>query len=168
MKTFVRSLAVCALTLLGAASVKAQPANDLFANGWVLNGLNVSTNGNTTGATREDGEPYPVGGTIGGRSVWFTWTAPASGTVRVNTIGSGFNTILGVYTGNAVNSLVLYGANDNFPGLGNLSQVDFGAIQGTTFHISLSGRNNSGAAASGAYVLNLAMVATVNVTSPTN
>ena len=68
MKTLMRSLLLCLFSLLGAASLKAQPANDLFANGWVLNGITVSTNGNTTGATREDGEPYPVGGNIGGRS----------------------------------------------------------------------------------------------------
>ena len=83
MKILMRSLLFCLFGLLAAGSLKAQPANDLFANGWVLNGLTVSTNGNSTGATREDGEPFPVGGNIGGRSVWFTWTAPVSGTVRV-------------------------------------------------------------------------------------
>ena len=31
--------------------------------------------------------------------MWWSWTAPASGTVRVDTIGSGFNTALGIYTG---------------------------------------------------------------------
>ena len=60
MKTRLRSLAFCAFTLLAAGSLKAQPANDLFANGWVLNGLTVSTNGNSSTATREDGEPWDV------------------------------------------------------------------------------------------------------------
>src|SRR5437899_1835541 len=168
MKTLMRSLLFCLFALLAAGTLKAQPANDLFANGWVLNGVTVSTNGNSTGATREDGEPWPAGTNIGGRSVWFTWTAPVSGTVRVNTVGSAINTILGVYTGNAVNSLSLVAANDNFSGLGNLSQVDFSAVQGTTYHITISGRNNFGQVASGAYVLNVQTLASVNITSPTN
>src|SRR5205823_3505682 len=98
----------------------------------------------------------------------FTWTAPVSGTTRVNTVGSSFNTILGVFTGNVLNSLTPIAANDNFSGLGNLSQIDFSAVQGTTYRISLSGRTAGGGANGGAYVLNLQVLASVNITSPTN
>jgi len=36
-------------------------------------------------------------GEVGGHSVWFRWTAPASGPVDFNTVGSDFNTTLAVY-----------------------------------------------------------------------
>src|SRR5436190_7322785 len=95
-----------ALTLTPRAA-KAQPANDNFANAWTLTGLAAATNGNSslpTFATKEQGEPLHAG-LNGGRSVWFNWTAPATGTTRITTLGSSFNTLLAVYTGTAVNTL---------------------------------------------------------------
>src|ERR1043166_3859271 len=168
MKTLPRALALCLFTLLAALPAIAQPANDSFAGAWLLSGINVSTNGNSTGATREEGEPWPGQQNVGGRSVWFVWTAPVTAATRINTVGSAFNTMLGVYTGNAVNALTQVAANDNGPGIGQASQVDIPAIQGTTYHIAISGRNNFGGAASGAYVLNLQVLSAIAITSPTN
>src|SRR6266566_7511343 len=101
MKRFVSNLTGLCLTTLAALTVQAQPSNDNFTNAWTLSGVTVSTNGNSTGATKETGEPNHAG-LVGGRSVWFNWTAPLAGATRIDTIGSGFNTLLGVYTGSAV------------------------------------------------------------------
>src|SRR5262245_30868620 len=98
-----------------AVSLHAQPANNNFANAWILNGTVVTTNGNSSqpsNATREPGEPT-ITGRPGGRSVWFRWMAPVGGQTRLDTIGSSFNTLLGVYTGTAVNALTLVAENDN-------------------------------------------------------
>ena len=43
-----------------------------------------------------------VAGAAGGASVWYSWTAPLDGKVVIDTATSDFDTLLGVYTGNAV------------------------------------------------------------------
>src|SRR4051794_18221168 len=167
MKTLSRALVVSIFTLLAALPAIAQPANNNFTDGWLLSGTTVTTNGNSNGATKETGEPNHAGFT-GGRSVWFVWTAPVTAATRINTIGSGFNTLLGVYTGNAVNSLTTIASNDNIGGGNNASQVQFPALQGTTYHIAIDGRGNFGGAASGPYVLNIQVLSSIGITSPTN
>ena len=51
----------------------------------------------------------------GAASVWFKWTAPASGDVTVDTIGSSYDTVLGLYTGSARHALTLIDENDDAP-----------------------------------------------------
>ena len=158
-------LAVAGLAWLGARSAQAQPANNQFTNAWTLTGTTATTNGNTSlpaNATKETGEPNHAG-LVGGRSVWFNWTAPTNGPTRLSTAGSSLNTLLAVYTGTAVNALTQVAANDNFTGQGNTSRVDFNAQQGTNYWIAIDGRNNSGTgAASGAYTLALLMTGLPN------
>ncbi|MEY2427580.1 MAG: hypothetical protein QOJ40_465 [Verrucomicrobiota bacterium] len=60
-----------------------RPANDSFTNRLHLEGVLVSTNGNTVAATREPGEPRHNKLRFG-RSVWYAFTAPASGWLFVN------------------------------------------------------------------------------------
>jgi hypothetical protein len=154
---------------MGQGRLEAQPANDNFANAWVLTGTSVTTNGNSSGATMEEGEPYISNNPfIGGRSVWFSWTAPVSGTTRIDTVGSGFNTLLGVYLGQAVNALSIVATNDDYPGLEGRSQVEFFAQQGTIYRIKIEGRRNWGGANSGNYTLRLQVLASVYISSPTN
>ena len=53
---------------------------------------------NTYAAPKEPGEPNHCG-EPGGASYWFSNLAPASGTLSVNTVGTGFNNVLAIYTG---------------------------------------------------------------------
>ncbi len=78
-------------------AVPPPPDNDDFP-GLTLSGLPDSAGGTNLGATKQTGEPDHAGNS-GGSSVWYSWTAPSSGTVTVDTCGSGFNTLLGIYTG---------------------------------------------------------------------
>src|SRR2546423_1499183 len=100
----------CFLTLAASLAwsgiALAQPANDNFAAGQVITGPAGVVSGSNVGATKEPGEP-DVAGNPGGSSVWFTWTSPISDAVNIATLGSDFDTILGVYTGNDVGSLTL-------------------------------------------------------------
>ena len=171
---YLRVLCALALTSLAATIAVAQPSNNDFVNAWILTGAVVTTNGNSgepSDANKEAGEPNHAGFN-GGRSVWFNWTAPASGQIRIDTAGSDFNTLLAVYTGAAVNALTPVAANDNAPGLGSSSLVEFLAAAGTTYRIAVDGHVMFGGGfqfpASGPYVLNLTMLASVNITSPTN
>src|SRR5437867_7002405 len=74
-KNFCLALAAFSLLVLAPCAIEAQPANDNFANAWLLSGTSVLTNGTSTGATKQTGEPNHAG-LVDGRSVWFNWTAP--------------------------------------------------------------------------------------------
>src|SRR6266568_4110133 len=77
------------------------PSNDNFAFCEFTGGANGSVTGSTRAATKEAGEPNHAGNS-GGHSIWYCWTAPDSGTVTFDTIGSTFDSLLAAYTGNAV------------------------------------------------------------------
>lgn len=115
-------------------------SNDNFANRQALTGSTWTATGSTTSATRETAEPN-VAGVSGGKSIWYTWTASASGTVTLSTAGSSFDTTLGVYTGSAVNALRLIASNDDENlNAGTLtSKATFTAVAGTAYQILVDG-----------------------------
>jgi len=118
------------------------PPNDYFGARMVLTGPSVSAIGSNASATLQSGEPH-ITGNRGGHSVWWSWTAPAAGRVTVTTAGSSFDTLLGVYTGTAVNRLTLVAANDdqNLNASVLTSRLTFQAIKGRTYQIVVDGYN---------------------------
>jgi len=66
-------------------------------------GFSVSQTFTTAGATKEPGEPNPCGQT-GGASEWYVYTTPAAGTFHIDTFGSDFNTLVGIYTNSGTSS----------------------------------------------------------------
>jgi hypothetical protein len=114
------------------------PRNDDFAAACELFGTSGTTNGYTIGASKEPGEPAHAGD-VGGRSVWYTWTAPANGPVDFNTASSSFDTTLGVYVGDTVTNLSVIAADHNDAGALISSRVDFPAVSGTTYRIAVDG-----------------------------
>jgi hypothetical protein len=130
------------------------PVNDAFANCLPLSGTSVTTTGNNDNATKESGEPLHAGNT-GGKSVWWTWTAPSSGPVRVATTGSTFDTTLGVYTGTSVSALSLT-AGDDDSGVWPASAVTFYALSGTSYEIAVDGFDPGFGVPSGNITLSIA------------
>ncbi len=126
------------LAVLNVQPVLAQvPGNDAFASALSFTGsTNIVTDSNVA-ATSELGEPSHAGN-LATASVWWTWVAPDNGIVVVDTLGSSFDTVLAVYTGNAVNALTLVAANDDAPGL-STSSLAFPAVRGTTYRIAVDG-----------------------------
>jgi lysyl oxidase len=123
------------ITVLGYAS----PPNDDFASAAVLSGAAGSANGFNNGATKEGGEPDHAGN-AGGHSIWYRWTAPSSASVNFNTSGSGFDTLLAVYVGGSVGTLVQVAANDDIYGAQNLqSRLRFTPLSGSTYWIAVDG-----------------------------
>ncbi|MFO0975973.1 MAG: trypsin-like serine protease [Planctomycetaceae bacterium] len=129
----------------GAATVTiadndAVTSNDKFANRRPISGALATVTGSNIGATKETGEPNVLG-VSGGKSVWWTWTAPASGTVTLSTAGSSFDTTLGVYRGTAVNGLTLVKANDDENTNNGVytSKLTFSAVKGQTYQILVDG-----------------------------
>ena len=115
-------------------------ANDHFGHRVALSGLSGKISGGNAGATKESGEPNH-GGNIGGSSVWFEWTAPVSGSVEFTTYGSGFDTLLAVYTGTMVNSLRRVAENNNRSADETTSLVSFTARAGVHYLIAADGFN---------------------------
>jgi len=121
--------------------VPVVPANDNFSQRIALSGARVNTTGSNANATLQSGERRIIAA-AGGHSVWWSWTAPATGQVTIATTGSNFDTVLGVYTGSAVNSLRLIALNDQQGGGLDTSRVSFRAIAGTTYQIDVDGYRN--------------------------
>lgn len=121
----------------GSFTVVSRPANDNFASAQVISGSSGTVSGSNVAATKEAGEPVHAGND-GGRSIWYRWTAPAGGTWTFNTAGSSFDTLLAVYTGNALSNLVAVASSDNSPGT-NTSSVTFTATNGTVYQIAVDG-----------------------------
>lgn len=120
--------------------LSAQPANDNFVNRINIPGGGVAV-GHNLGATKETGETNHAQA-VGGKSVWWTWTAPSDSCVTVTTAGSGFDTLLHVYTNATLASLVSVAANDDATG-DVTSSVSFKAIAGLTYQIAVDGFNGA-------------------------
>ncbi len=122
-----------------------RPANDLFSNARPIAGPSGMTTGSNVGATGETNEPG-----AGSKSVWWQWRAPGSGTVTIDTVGSSFDTTLGVYTGTQVNALTLVAENDDADGLDLQSRVTLSVTAGTAYWLRVASFDGS----EGSIVLN--------------
>lgn len=118
------------------------PPNNNFASSTpiTLTGNTARVTGKSVLATKEPGEPNHAPNEPGGASVWWRWNAPSSGSLKVDTAGSNFDTLLGAYTGAAVGGLTQIGANDDVdPGVIRTSTLTFPVTAGTTYHLAVDG-----------------------------
>ena len=116
-----------------------------------LLGAPVTYSLSSTGATREVGEPAHAGNN-GGKSIWWTWTAPGDGEAVITTLGTSFRNMLAVYTGTGYGALTLVASNLP-PVVTNTSSVHFTAASGAIYQIAVDGYNGT----NGTIVLNLSM-----------
>ncbi|GGA23903.1 S8 family serine peptidase [Okeania sp. KiyG1] len=130
--------------------------NDNFQNSNSISGISSTVNGTNNNATSEQGEPASVSETGENNSVWWSWTAPTSGEVTVDTFGSNFNTVLAAYTGDSVSELTEITSNDNSTSNPPQSEIVFDAVEETTYHFVVDGVSNR----TGNIVLNLLQTTT--------
>ena len=130
-------LTVLTAGVLSLPAAAAAPENDSFSAAAVLTGRSTSASGTNDEATKESGEPDHAGN-AGGASIWYAWTAPASGRTTLSTCGSDFDTLLAVYTGSSVSALDEVTSNDNE--CGARSTVSFAAVEGTQYRIAIDGK----------------------------
>lgn len=137
--------------------VQSEPSskggNDLFANRFPITGQTNVVSGLNISASKELGEPDHAGN-VGGRSLWWSWVAPASGPVSITTQGSGFAALLAVYRGDSLAALNLLGEDQDTAGDGS-SSVAFMAEQGIEYQIAVDGFNDGSGAESGDVILSL-------------
>lgn len=114
-----------------------------FADDFSNAGLSRTASGSLLGlnllASLEPGEPRHAN-KPGGHSLWMRWVAPSTGVATFHTLGTLFDTVLGVYTGNELGALTSVAANDDDEGL-LTSRVRFNAVAGREYHIAVDGFN---------------------------
>jgi len=133
------------------------PPNDNFANRTILTGQNVSVSGNNSAASVESGEPFDryvyVPGfepSYGNKSVWFSWTAPTTGSYVISDSSNDFfEPILAIYTGSQLANLST--VTDIFGSYFSES-YHLSAVAGTTYQIEVDDYYGQG----GAYTLTIA------------
>jgi hypothetical protein len=117
--------------------------HNTFASAPVLSGPSGTAWSSNVGRNGQAGEPNHGGVSLPLASVWWSWTAPATGRAVFATNGSSFDTVLAVYTGGAVNALTLVAANDDFSTIAPQSRVSFNAVAGTTYRIAVDGKGSA-------------------------
>ncbi len=112
--------------------------NDNFAARTLLGSGPAAVSGSNIGATGETGETDHIGRSIPLASAWWSWTAPTTGTVVIDTNGSDFDTTLAVYSGNTIGGLLVIGGNDD-GGIGTNSSVSLAVQAGAVLQIAVDG-----------------------------
>ncbi len=117
--------------------------NDQFNSAAVINALPYTISQDTTTSTESPSDPYPSCNfpIPVANSVWFRYTAVASETIRFETTGSDYDTILSVWTGTEGNLTEKDCHDDKDPifGLDLTSQVDIPVVAGTSYYIMIDG-----------------------------
>jgi HYR domain/Immunoglobulin domain/Immunoglobulin I-set domain len=117
--------------------VPQRQAGDNFADRVLLTGGTGLAGGSNLFATREVGEPLHVS-KPGGKSVWYTWQAPAIGIATFRTTGSTFDTLLAAYTGDTLTNLTVAGDDEDRGGFFT-SVARFNVLAGIYYHIAIDG-----------------------------
>ncbi len=126
---------------VGATVINVNPpGNDDYDQRYVLSGTSGTTNGSNVGASKHFGE-LAHASDVGGKSIWYSWTAPVTGPVEFNTLGSSFNTTLAIYTGGHTGFFSMVPVASNNDAVGGLftSATSFSAVAGTIYQIAVDG-----------------------------
>jgi hypothetical protein len=110
-----------------------RPANDDFANATVIGSLPFADTLSTEGTTGEPGEVNAYCAITANSSVWYSFTPTADMSIAIDTLGSNFNTAVGVYTGRTLADLQPIGCKSFDPRL----IVDLRA--GATYYFQVGG-----------------------------
>ena len=103
--------------------------NDSFKNRIHLHGINLVATSYNAGATHQPGEPVPAPGS-NGKTVWWSWRAPVTGSVSVDVSKSEYQFPVSVFTGSTFSSLTLI--------TNGSSAVSFDGIAGETYQIAVA------------------------------
>ena len=120
------------------AKLTVTPRNDSFAQRLTVNSGGGRYLSSTVNASSEVGEPNHANA-FGGASIWYQWTSPMNGGVTIDTIGSTFDTVLAVYTGDDFSNLNLVAADDDGANFNHNSKVTFHCSAGVVYLVAVDG-----------------------------
>lgn len=119
------------------------PKNDAFARATILSGANATAAVRLAGATSEPGEHYysapPHTNYAGMATVWYSWTAPASGLFLFSVQGRGTPPYCQCFTGESLG--ILTDAGQRITGATN--GIALHAVAGTRYFFKLAGENEN-------------------------
>lgn len=101
--------------------------NDNLTNRTIIEGTHASVAGSNYGASKEPDEP-----TVGGSSVWFTWTAPGAGNLRLQAEAEFYFAYIELFTGETLTNLSHVVAS-----VFRLQPVELRVTPGTAYQIAL-------------------------------
>lgn len=153
---------MCALAMLAVTGAlldvaEAAAMSDNFGSRPTLSGARALLDGTSVAATAEIGEPDHDGARR--RTLWGAWVAPGNGNVVIDTLGSSFDPVVAVYSGNSLATLAPVARNRDIDGsIFPQARVVFPAKAGLAYVIAVDGQyaNSSGV---GAVVVNVAFTA---------
>jgi hypothetical protein len=162
MPTTMRiSVAVVTLILgalvFGPTDASAAPINNRIENATVIGSANYNNSVDTSGSTAAASDPKNC---HNNGSVWYRYTAASTERLVVDTVGSDFDTTLGVYAGRP-GSLSLVECNDDGWGFASVAYVN--AVAGTTYYFMVGECCGNGRAGGGPLVLHVRTAPKVTV-----
>lgn len=116
------------------------PTNDDFAKAKKIPSPGGTVVSSTELATMQVGEPLHAGVATVDHSLWYNWSPTTSGQALVDPAGSAFDTVVAVYRGNNLLSLVPIASVDDV-GDNQQGYLFFNATAGTTYRIAVAGAN---------------------------
>ena len=117
--------------------------NDNFQNATKVPVLGGAYLSNNRQATIQTNEPYQDNVTNRAASLWWNWTPTTATNVLIDNIGSKIDTLLAVYTGNALGSLVPVAATNTVVANGQPSYLNINAQAGVTYRIAVASVNSN-------------------------
>lgn len=121
----------------------AKPINDDLVNATTLGVTSVvPVYGSNVLSTAQAGEPATAGAAAS-HSVWYRFRSTGQNTLSIDTLGSSFDTVLGIYTGAAVDSLRLAGANDNVGSKPHSMVTIQTPATARTYHVKVDGKSGA-------------------------
>ncbi len=138
-------------------------ANDFFVNAILLTNTSGVVSMGSTNASKEVGEP-DIAGNPGGKSIWWSFTAPSDGVLTLNTTNSTFDTLLGLFTGTNVANLTAIAENDDaYPGApGGFSFINQAVRSNQVYSIAVDGFDGAAGTVSLSYSFVPATVYSLN------
>ncbi|MEW6160131.1 MAG: SBBP repeat-containing protein, partial [Verrucomicrobiota bacterium] len=120
------------------------PANDFFATRARILGNRLTVEANNTEATSEAGE-LPVANLASAKTLWWSWTAPGAGRVRLSTAPADFDTMLAVFRGQNLGELIVVDVSDDENAAENrlTSSLEFMAAPGVEYQIVVDGKGGA-------------------------
>jgi hypothetical protein len=146
VKLFVDTWNIVGVPKQGSFSFQIRASDDIFAAATDLGSdQTASATRHTYVYTSEPGEPAHAGSPANS-SQWLRWVAPTSDRYVIDLCDSDFDTLLAVYTGDALNALTPVASNDDRCGSGgNRSKLVLQTTAGTNYRIAVDaasfGRN---------------------------
>lgn len=119
-----------------AARINFTPGNDMLSEAVSIpTGKSFQVEGNNCSASIEPFEyALPHQNLVQQNSVWWKWTPSESGEYVISTLGSNFDTVLGVYTRNS-GSFQTIGVNDSRSLTDDTSRLELNLTGGQEYHI---------------------------------